>query len=322
MANGGPWPPHWLFHGQVVVVHTLMPWSTWLGASWVVIMFSYGAQGAVLCWLLMRHVAAIVAIPLATGIIIAAPITIFTWNNTLYFGYLNMESWLSPTHAMLKPLAILVMAFATSRPSIGRGLWLAVASIAATLTKPSLAVSLVPASTVVVIPKLLKRPRDLYSWYLPLALLLPTVFVLLWQFSSYFGAGSRSKIVFAPLVMMRHYSDQLAPKFFLSIALPLTVLAAYGRKVFDDLWMQLAWPAFLVAASYTYLLSETRSPFAGNWIWPSQITTYLLFVGSALVVLRHRSPAWSDQVRTLICGAVFALHILCGAVFYSTQRFP
>jgi len=25
-------------------------------------MFSYGAQGAVLCWLLMRHVAAIVAI--------------------------------------------------------------------------------------------------------------------------------------------------------------------------------------------------------------------------------------------------------------------
>jgi hypothetical protein len=316
MASGGRWAPHWLFHGLVVLVHTLMPSSTWLRASWVVVILSYAAQGAVLCWLLMRQVAVIIAIPLAIGIVIASPITIFTWDHTLYFGYLNMESWLSPTHAMLKPLAIVVMAFATSHPSIGRGLWLATASVAATLTKPSLAVSLLPASTVIVIPNLFKRPRDLHSWYLPLALILPTAIALLWQFLAYFGTGSRSDIVFAPLLVMGHYSKHLAPKFFLSIALPLTVLAVYGRKVFDDAWMRLAWPAFLVAAAYTYLLSETRFPLAGNWVWPAQITTYLLFVGSVLVVLRRRGLARPDQLRTLVCAVIFGLHVLCGIVFY------
>ena len=115
---------------------------------------------------------------------------------------------------------------------------------------------------------------------------------------------------------MSHFSKHLAPKFFLSIALPLTVLAAYGRKVFDDAWMRLAWPAFLVAAAYTYLLSETRFPLAGNWVWAAQITTYVLFVRSVLVVLRHRSLAWPDRLRTFVCLVVFGLHVLCGIVFY------
>jgi len=94
------------------------------------------------------------------------------------------------------------------------------------------------------------------------------------------------------------------------------VLAAYGSRVFEDLWMRLAWPAFLVAAAYAYLLSETPSGPAGNWVWPAQITTYLLFVGSVLVVLRQRSLVWPDQLRTALCTVVFDLHVLCGIVFY------
>ena len=109
-------------------------------------------------------------------------------------------------------------------------------------------------------------------------------------------------------MVMAHYATGLGPKFLMSILLPLAVVILYGRQAFADPTMQLAWVQFAFAASYTYLLAETRDPLAGNFAGPG-VATYLLFVVSTVFVLRHRE----SRSRTVLCALAFGLHAASGA---------
>jgi hypothetical protein len=83
--------------------------------------------------------------------------------------------------------------------------------------------------------------------------------VIGWQYWSYFGTGETSTIVWAPLLVASYFAKWPLLKALLSILLPLTVLAAYRTCVVRDLWLQIAWPTFGIAAAYSYLLAETRA---------------------------------------------------------------
>ncbi len=121
---------------------------------------SYGLQGAVLAWAVTTLVArprhagqAVAVVLLAFLLVIVAPVTILTWRErALYFGYLNMESYASPTQALLKPLALLMFVF-TARGLVdgGRlrdGLVLGSTTVLSALAKPTLHICLVPATII------------------------------------------------------------------------------------------------------------------------------------------------------------------------------
>ena len=242
--------------------------------------------------------------------------TILTWREwALYYGYVNMDPYNSPTHALLKPLAIVAFGLTAKAfvdgGNLRDGLIVSAAVALSTLAKPSLMICLLPA-TVVVAGWYWVRGRRVRLVYLGGAILLPAVVVLGWEYLSYFAPGGRSSIVFAPFMVMAHYATGLGAKFVMSILLPLAVVCVYGRHVFDDPAMQLAWVQFGIAVVYTYLLAETRDPLAGNFAWTGQIANYLLFVASTIFVLRHRgSPS-----RTLPCALAFGLHAASGVLFF------
>jgi hypothetical protein len=153
--------------------------------------------------------------------------------------------------------------------------------------------------------------RGLHVRYLILAFLLPSVAMLAWQYLFYFGPDGRSTILFAPFVVMAYYAEWLLPKFLLSILLPLTVLLVYRRDVLANPTMQLAWLQFGFAAFYSYLLAESYETMAGNFVWSGQIATYLLYVSSVIVALRH----WEGRWRSVLCAGAFCLHSVSGAIF-------
>ena len=73
------------------------------------------SRSAALAWILTTvlpstkrsHPLGIVLVTLL--LVTAAPVTILTWREwALYYGYLNMDAYSSPTHALLKPLAIVL----------------------------------------------------------------------------------------------------------------------------------------------------------------------------------------------------------------------
>lgn len=89
-------------------------------------------------------------VALALLLVIAGPVTILTWREqALYFGYLNMDSYANPTHALLKPLALIVFALTVRGFERHRGLRhsvvLGAAVVLSSLAKPTLLICLLPA---------------------------------------------------------------------------------------------------------------------------------------------------------------------------------
>jgi len=314
--------PHFLWHVLVVAVHAVGPWS-WMDAAKGIVIASYAFQGSVLAWILLTTVPsareaskapAVAALTLL--IVIAAPVTILTWREpALYYGYLNMDAWASPTHALLKPLALLAFGFAVKAFTEGGGLREAVVLFVAVtlsaLAKPSLSICLVPATVVL----------GAWRWftggtfdirYLVGAVLVPSAAILVWQYLGYFAPGGQSAIIFAPFLVMGHSAKWLGPKFLLSILLPLMVLLMYRREALREPVLQLAWVQFAFAAGYTYLLAETREPLAGNFAWTGQIATYILFVSSTLFACRH----WNGRAASVVCAMAFGLHAVSGVLWF------
>jgi hypothetical protein len=315
--------PHFLWHVIVIAVHTVMPWLSWMDAAKIVVIASYALQGAVVAWIItsmigtprhMAHAAGVAVLALA--FVIATPVTILTWREyALYFGYLNMESYASPTQALLKPLALLVFAFTArglvSGGSLRDGAVLFVTVVLSALVKPSLLICLLPATGMLAAWRWLGGARHPLV-YLAGAVVVPSVAILTWQYLFYFGSGERSAIVFAPFLVMGYYATGLGPKFLMSIVLPVTVLVVYGRQVLALPAMQLGWVQFAIAVACTYLLAETREPLAGNFAWTGQIATYLLFVASAVFAMRRWAVGWASAV----CAVAFSLHVASGVLFF------
>ena len=100
------------------------------------------------------RVQALAVVILVLLLAIAAPVTILTWHEgALYFGYLNMDSYASPTHALLKPLALVAFFYTcrafSNRRSVREGVVLGAAVILSGLAKPSLLICLLPATAVI-----------------------------------------------------------------------------------------------------------------------------------------------------------------------------
>jgi hypothetical protein len=314
--------PHFLWHVLVVAVHTTAPWLSWMEAAQAVVVASYGLQGAVLAWVVTTLVArprhagqAVAVVLLAFLLVIVAPVTILTWRErALYFGYLNMESYASPTQALLKPLALLMFVF-TARGLVdgGRlrdGLVLGSTTVLSALAKPTLHICLVPA-TIIMMAWGWLRGRRRHTIYLACAVIAPAFVILLGQYLLYFGSGEQH-IVFAPLVVMGYFATGLGVKFVMSILLPVTVLLVYRRQIFSESAMPLAWLQFALGAAYTYLLAESRYTLSGNFAWSGQIATYLLFVMSTIFALRHRA----GRIGSAACALAFALHAVSGVLFF------
>ncbi|HEU4687582.1 MAG TPA: hypothetical protein VFS23_04425 [Vicinamibacterales bacterium] len=314
--------PHFLWHVLVVAVHTAAPWLSWMDAAQGVVVVSYGLQGAALAWVIAthvgspRHVSHLLGVVLLTLLFVtAAPVTILTWREeAFYFGYLNMESYASPTHALLKPLALVTFVLTcngfSDRANRRDGIVLASTSVLSALAKPSLTICLLPAAVALSAWRWLRGQRQSIE-YLALALVTPSALVVAWQYWLYFGQEG-SRIMFAPLLVMGYYANGLAAKFVMSILLPLTVLLVYRREALRDPAIQLAWLQFALAASYTYLLAESREPLAGNFAWTGQIATYLLFVTSAVFALGRQTRS----LGSVVCVVAFAFHVISGILFF------
>lgn len=174
----------------------------------------------------------------------------------------------------------------------------------------------------------------LFSWLLPLMVLLSGAFILallftgldpLWSTRRATGIllSAAAALVFLvnaayqdgrpelPTVAILSYARSLAA----FVLLPLVVLAAYGLvlRIAQYGWTPeriTALACIVVAVCYSggYLVAALRAPVAMTWLEPTNIATSLVIVG-ILIVLRTpiADPAWisvTDQMRRLEAGKV------------------
>jgi hypothetical protein len=342
LESGRIQSPDFAYHLATVAVKALLPWIDLRNAALLAALAFQVSLGVVLYELIS---ATLVGLPgsqpaalIALALMLVSPITLFTWgDHNLYLGYIGLNVYHNPTIIALRPLAILQFvyvnqAFSGTEASShgatrrthggGRLMAAAITTILATAAKPSYAIALLPATVAMALYWLLKRRPVKWS-LLFVGVALPSIATLLWQYSITYVAQP-SRIVFEPLKVMRFYSPTwLLPKFFLSIAFPLTVYVVLFRAAFASFALNLGWMTFAVAALYTYFFAEAGPRlYHGNFGWSAQITLFILFLESTLlatrqaVVVAQSGASMRRFLPVMVCTFVFLLHLVSGLLWY------
>jgi hypothetical protein len=247
----------------------------------------------------------------------------------VYLGYISPHVYHNPTIALLKPFALILFLYACQvfksvRTSYVMIIACALISTFGTMAKPSYAIVIIPVLGLLA-PIYWWRGRPI-NWMLLIAgIALPIGIVLIWQ-QRYYANTNLGRFIFAPLLVMSYYSaDNLLLKLLLSIAFPLAVLIFYYREALKDISMQIGWLGLAVGLLYTYLLAESYGWQDGNFTWSGQIALLILFVVSAIFLVKRNMPLFSQRRVTpafIICTLLLLLHLIGGIAIYTTSSSP
>lgn len=316
-----PMAPHFLFHAVTAALFAAHIACNLEQAGRFVLLACYASIAILtygLLWLIFKgsrlgRPPILFLAGLAT--LVAEPIT---RSHAYAIGYFWPEPYQIPTLTLLKPFALVGFActvWCLSRSGITSKRFVslfALTMIAGTLSKPSFAICLVPATALIAAYRLVQRlpvsPGALF-W----GLYLPGIMVLAWQFYVMHSAYGtyRDSFEWAPLRFMSYWATGLPRKFLLSVAFPVAVTLLYWREAREDAVLQLAWTCFLFGTGYSYLLAERIHWRSGNFTWSGHITAFLLVAGCVVFWLRRVFEG--SRQRTATCGLVLALHVISGA---------
>lgn len=336
-----PMLPQFLFEVLVAAAHWAAPGVslTFIGYALVVASFALTGTAAHIFWRSQTswkrsagaHPIAILAV---LAICLQGVVFLPTLSqHSLYLGYVAANVYHNPTIVLLKPFALLLLACAafTFRNSPFRGFLaiVVVLSVLSTIAKPSYAICLIPALTLIAGWRWVKRlPLNLpvYAAVVgPMLILLPVQW-LLYRRS---GLGGAAGVEPLAVVRLQHQiygkaalgsNIWLAAKLLLSVPLPLAVLATHFPSARRDAVLGLAWLSFIVGVLYSYLLAEAPPQTgAGNFLWSGQITAFLLFAASLAFWWRQpRRPR--GRFALILLTAVVQLGT--GLFWWSTQTAP
>lgn len=322
-AAGGPLPtPHFLFQALLRALAPLTPGLDWTARAVALGIACKAAQAVVTAAFLedavplaRRGARLAAAAALALALLVATPVTFASWSaRNLYHGYLGLAVYHNPTMLLLAPLA-LALSFAVGRALEGeRVRWAVLLSLtlASALAKPSHLIALLPAAGLLTLAFL--RGDRTPDWRrLALAVALPAVAVLAWQFSFHFSGGT---LAFAPFAAMAYGDASLAGRFLLSALFPVVAFAAFPRLGAGRRVLALSVAAFAVGTAFAYLLAESDFVQARNFAWSAQSALLVLFAATARALLETtRRPARWRGPRLALCGAALAAHVVCGLYF-------
>jgi len=332
--------PHVLYERLVILLYQLTPAVGFRGAGFLVAFGFYILLALVLYWLFVEMVgtptglrAGMIYAVSVIVLMLVTPITLFTPTN-LYFGYIGINVYHSPTILLLKPFAVALFYLSyriLDRRLTGRRWFmlacLVLVSVLCVEAKPSYGVVLVPV--VLVASLCQKRRHHSPDWLLLVGGIVAPIGLMLGGQALSYGT---EHLEVAPLAVFDAWSTRfnsdasanLLPKFTLSILFPLVVYITHFARAKRTPYPNLAWLGFGFGAAYTYLLAESDRVEFGNLTWCGQIALFVLFVMSAIFFLEQNRRVLSAGVPEktpafMLCLGVSALHLVSGIVWYEVH---
>ncbi|MCP8632737.1 hypothetical protein PUR31_10315 [Pseudomonas mosselii] len=328
--------PHPLYHVLVIVAKKLLA-IDYIAASTVVILLAISLLAILSYRVLAPRTSLPVAFVFSVCLLLVTPLQAFFFvDNHLYFGYIGITVYHSPTMLLLKPLSLIVFCYAlktVDRPAgdpLPSALAFAAAIFVCGISKPNFLLIVLPAFVLFLmitqqLHSTLKRPYIYGAFFLPVLLVLSLQF-----FHTYFyqglstGTGNEeSHVLFLPFETFSHYSNFLTGKLFLSIAFPLLVLLSYPKASTQNKAFVLAFLCLLMGMILTYFFAESGyRMYAGNFWWSGQIGLYLAFLFSLAFLLGDRKSLTRtvfDKIKYGLCLSVFFAHTACGVFYYRQE---
>lgn len=330
--------PHPLYHVLTILSKKALAIS-YPQASTLVIVLSIFFLAILNYNILKAHTSALIAVFLSVCLLVITPLQLFfAIDQHLYFGYIGISIYHSPTMLLLKPLSLLAFCYALKsvdspqHNNLSNGLALAFALFLSGISKPNFLMIVLPAFVLfLLITHRLKSA--LMNKYIYLAFFLPIIALLGLQFFQTFffqdlsqaTGATESHIVVLPFETMAHYSDFLFPKLILSIAFPLLAFLCYPRDFIQDKAVVFSCCCLLMGLVLTYFFAESGSRMHdGNFWWSGQMGLYLVFLFSVAFLVKNRhhlTIRTVDKVKYSLCLMLFFLHALFGIFFYKQELF-
>ena len=327
LAETGAMLPHFGYHIVVFAVQALTP-ADWVAAAGIVTLGGVAGSAAVLAWWLRGALSSSASALLVAAALVPAALFVLqpvlpldpTRYDAWLFGYFPPNQWHSPTTLFSKPFALLLLGLgpAVVWPAYGtragwpRMLTSAALVVMSALVKPNFIMAFLPALGVLAV--LHGRRSDLH--WLGLGFALPAVAVLAWQYYALNAEGAG--IILAPLYVIGFYAPTdfvtLAWRLVASVLFPLAAVACFP-SVRTDRRVQIGWATFLIGAAFGYLLAEGGRAGEGNFLWSGQLAAFVLFVATAVAVLRAAAAGGAGASRLgrfALCGGVFLWHVTSG----------
>jgi hypothetical protein len=328
--------PHFLYHALALTLTKgiAIKIST---ASLIIMVLSFAAVPT-----MIAHILPSIqwrSLILAGCAAIVAPITLVTlpWNK-MYFGYIPLAIYHSPTMALMKPLALVHFYFASKSIVAGqRTSFTYVRDIGllalTTLAKPSYTLCLLPAAIVFAgIERY--RGRSISIAYTFFGVVLPAALLLAWQYFFLWVSGSSDEIVkltsfefrpFAAVMSVASHGPQwlvacsLFVRFVSSVAFPVLVYFTLRHRLHKFIEYRFAFWLFAFGCASFYLLADSGKNLTNlNFSWGASIALFIWFIASLRVLLSEWSVTLPTRMRTA-CSVAFILHVVCGAIWYIAQ---
>ncbi|VVM93742.1 hypothetical protein [Pseudomonas fluorescens] len=330
--------PHPLYHILAILVKTALA-TNYIQASTIVIVASIFFLAILNYRILLSHTSPSIATAFSLSLLIITPIQLFYFtDHHLYFGYIGISIYHSPTMLLLKPLSLLVFYYtlkSSDGSSINKwpiGVALALSLFFCGISKPNFLIVVLPAFLAFLLLTG-KFKLTLSRAHIYLCFFLPILTVLSLQFFQTFVLQDISKvtkdaenhIVFMPFETVSHYSSYLLPKLLLSITFPLSIFLLYPKQYIKDNEVIFALLCLFIGATFMYFFAESGGRmYHGNFWWSGQIGLYLTFLFSVSFLLKNFDTLTRtryEKTKYAICFCIFFLHFLSGVFFYNQELF-
>jgi hypothetical protein len=264
-----------------------------------------------------------------------AAIIMFGRQEQYYLGYIAMAVYHNPNMSLERPLCLLhffLLARFIRDPAKMKPVMLyclmPVLIVLTALAKPSYLIALLPSTFLYCVYQVSrKQPVPLKQLFF--AVFLPGLCILGWQYSfTYLHPNpdlQPAKVVWAPFFAYGLRSDELLPKFVLSVLFPVGVLSLYWTELREDKEYLFALALLIAGLVINYGFSESgRRASDLNFSWTGQITLFIFTVYSALRVIGienlltgvKKSANGKLSRRLTAVSLLFALHLVSGIMWY------
>lgn len=245
-----------------------------------------------------------------------------------YLGQGSPNFWAVPTLVVVKPFALWSVLLLTELLDEQRdvdkakysAVWFAFSLLVGVIMKPSFMIGFAPVAGLLLLFSVEGR-----GWRVPLfgmAAFAPAVGLLAYQyFTNYHSA--QSKILLTWFGVWRLYSNNIPGSMLLAMAFPLGMLVTRFRAVMSNVSLRTSWLFQIVATVQWAFFAEEKYFAAGNFSWGYNLGLTLLFVFSAVELVKWLStdPSPSRATRLQWYGviAVFGFHLASGTVHLVRQ---
>ena len=331
-ATGVLYPGHFLFHLLVVAIHQLVPLMTWGGAAIAAQAVFQGGLAWTIGLLLLRSVK-----PLRVGdqgvlelvviaIVIAAPVTVFTWGvnsvagtPNLYFGYVAHQVYTVPTTISLRPFALLQFVVAARMflaPHDRRPVMvaiLALLTVISILNKPNYFVCLAPVLGLLVVWRAARRD---YADVLPfvVGIVVPGLLALVWVYvSTYLTIHTNNNNVVSWGFFWNEHGLVLPGGVMIAPFLVMSFLAELGHPgaswlvIFPKLLLSAAFPLAVLLLYFTAARRDERLLLAWLVFGIGLIHTYVLAEAN---VWTNGNFTWSGHISLFVLFVMSAVFLL------------